>query len=201
MTTAKTSSSRKKKKRTLENFYAKKKRYTIGEIDCNLIAERAFWDVCNEIPVRGKEVMFLTEDLPNIRGDKDVFYHVIKYLIENSIRNNFEDNIIIEINCKLDTDRDDLVFSLRNNNLLLDKKDQKISHTFFKETADDATKLSMPTFTDKAHSLFLVSTLIKRHNGTIWLEYDRGTIFSFFLGDLRYTSLNKGRSVDKRETV
>ena len=200
MTIVKTSRSRGKNKITLENFYAKKKRYVVKEINCNCIAEKAFLDVCNEMSI-GREIMFLTNDLPNIQGDKDVFYHVIKYLIENSIRNNFEENIIIEINCKPDADRDDLIFSFRNNNLLLDEKNQKISHTFFKKESDDTEELSLPTFEDKAHRLFLVSTLIKRHSGSIWLEYDNGTIFSFFLGDPRYTKLNEKGSVSKREAV
>ena len=189
-------------KGAIEHFYIQKKEYITEEVDCGPVIEKAFSDVHSEIPIE-KEVVFLIGDIPNIQADREIFYYIIKYLIQNSIHNNSKEHILIDISSYSSSELDAQVFSVRNNNSLPGGKDKKKLNSFFKALDGniDFKDISDPLFEKKASNLILASALVKQHNGGIWLDLARKkTTFSFFLGNLDYSSFRQSHLPARKES-
>lgn len=118
----------------------------------------------------------IENNLPDITGDKDKLIQVIINLISNSVK--FTDRG--SITCKIKRQKNEIIVSIIDTGIGIDKKDYGAVFEQFKQVGGD-------TLTDKPKGtglgLPICKEIVEHHGGRIWVESEKGkgSTFSFAL--------------------
>ena len=137
--------------------------------DCNTLVDRAIGALQPAIEESG--AIIHRDGLPTILGDADELEHVFQNLISNAIK--FRAGTAPEVWISVARTREDYVFSVRDNGIGIEPKDnEKIFEIF--------SRLH-PERPGSGIGLALCRRVVERHGGRIWVESqpDRGAVFSF----------------------
>jgi len=128
-------------------------------------------EIINGIGIPPHILVVKTKNLPSILGDKYRFQQLFQNLINNAIKYNNKDQVLVEIDVKEEQKK--WLFSIKDNGVGIDKAYyHKIFQTF--ETLDSSNSST-------GIGLSIVRKIIDQYGGEIWVESElnKGTTFYF----------------------
>jgi two-component system sensor histidine kinase/response regulator len=120
-----------------------------------------------------KSVQINKNTLPDIQGDLEQITYLFKALFDNAIKFNTNKEIVIDIDYQ--KQNGNVIFKITDNGI-------GISSEYYKSIFNFANRLNdRQDFKGDGTGLAIVSKIVKRHGGKIWIESQLGQGSSFFI--------------------
>ncbi len=142
----------------------------ISRIDLNLLIN----EILNSFnySIKKNNIILDVDTLPSCMGDKSQINQIFYHLIDNAIKySNPDRQIIIKITGKSGADFN--TYCIEDNGAGIELKNQKIIFDLFKRINPD-------NVTGEGIGLAIVSKILSRHKGKIWLESEKGKGSKFY---------------------
>ena len=148
-------------------------RHTV--LDANIIAQTAIHGLKNDIENTGAEITI--QPLPAVVGDEIQLVMLFRKLLANAIQFNDAAQPKIQVDANLSSDPEYWQFSIRDNGIGINKKDQGHLFGFFTRLNPEAGRGGT------GMGLAICKRIVELHEGKIWVESElgKGSTFHFML--------------------